>query len=256
MPAVSGIASGSTILVIDDDPEAGELIERNLVKDGFNVTKATSGEQGLRLARELMPVAITLDVMMPGMDGWSVLRALKADPVLCDIPVIMLTMLEDRTRGYSLGAVDYLTKPVGREELHKALSRYNADDVGNNVLLVDDDVEGRELMAHNLEKAGWVVSEAGNGQEALDVMDSAQPQLILLDLMMPVMDGFGFLSEMRARPEWQHIPVIVVTAKELTGEDRERLNGMVEEVLEKSADTCDALLQRVREAVSDYHVEQ
>jgi CheY-like chemotaxis protein len=256
MPAVSGIASGSTILVIDDDPEAGELIERNLLKDGFNVTKATSGEQGLRLARELMPVAITLDVMMPGMDGWSVLRALKADPLLCDIPVIMLTMLEDRTRGYSLGAVDYLTKPVGREELQKALSRYNADDVGNNVLLVDDDVEARELMAHNLEKAGWIVSEAGNGQEALDAMDSAQPQLVLLDLMMPVMDGFGFLSEMRARPEWRHIPVIVVTAKELTGEDHERLNGMVEEVLEKSADTCDALLQRVREAVSDYHVEQ
>jgi CheY-like chemotaxis protein len=100
------------------------------------------------------------------------------------------------------------------------------------------------------------VSEAGNGQEALDVMDSAQPQLILLDLMMPVMDGFGFLSEMRARPEWQHIPVIVVTAKELTREDHERLNGMVEEVFEKSADTCDDLLQRVREAVSDYRVEQ
>jgi len=255
MQAVSEIAPGSTILVIDDDPEACELIERNLVKDGFNIAKATSGEQGLRLAHELQPVAITLDVMMPGMDGWSVLRALKADPVLCDIPVIMLTMLEDRSRGYSLGAVDYLTKPVGRDELHKALSRYSHVDGGSKVLLVDDDVEGREMMAHNLEKAGWVVSEAGNGQEALDIMDAAQPQLILLDLMMPVMDGFGFLSAMRARPDWQHIPVIVITAKELTGEDRERLNGMVVEVLEKSADTSDDLLQRVREAVSKCDVE-
>jgi len=252
---IEKVKPGSTILVIDDDPEAGELIERNLVRDGFNVVKATSGEQGLRLAHELQPVAITLDVLMPDMDGWSVLRALKADPVLCDIPVIMLTMLEDRSRGYSLGAVDYLTKPVGREELHKALSRYSTVDGGSKVLLVDDDVEGREMMARNLEKAGWVMSEAGNGQEALDIMDSAQPQLILLDLMMPVMDGFGFLSAMRARPEWQHIPVIVITAKELTGEDRERLNGMVEEVLEKSADTSDDLLQRVREAVSRCDVE-
>ena len=256
MQTASEIASGSTILVIDDDPEAGELIERNLVKDGFNVVKATSGEQGLLLAHELQPVAITLDVIMPDMDGWSVLRALKADPVLCDIPVIMLTMLEDRTRGYSLGAVDYLTKPVNREELQKALSRYSSDDVGSKVLLVDDEVEGRELMAHNLEKAGWAVSEAGNGQEALDIMNSVQPQLILLDLMMPVMDGFGFLSAMRARPEWQHIPVIVVTAKELTEEDRKHLNGMVEEVFEKSSDTCDDLLQRVREAVSKYDVAQ
>jgi len=245
---------GGTILVIDDDPEACEIIGRFLVKDGFNVATATSGEQGLRLAHELQPAAITLDVMMPDMDGWSVLRALKADPVLCKIPVIMLTMIDDRTRGYSLGAVDYLTKPVNREHLHKALSRYYITDDNNAVLLVEDDSETREVMARTLKKSGWAVSEAGNGQEALDVMSSVQPRLILLDLMMPVMDGFGFLAAMRARPEWQHIPVVVVTAKDLTEGDRERLNGMVEEVLEKNAYTREQLLERMREAVASCNV--
>jgi signal transduction histidine kinase/DNA-binding response OmpR family regulator len=243
--------AGSAILVIDDDPEACEIIERYLTKDGYSVATAASGEQGLRLAHELQPAAITLDVMMPEMDGWSVLRALKADPNLRKIPVIMLTMIDDRTRGYSLGAVDYLTKPVDREQLNKALSRYYcAEEDICPVLMVEDDIETREVMAHALEKAGWTVSEAGNGQEALDIMSGLQPKLILLDLMMPVMDGFDFLAAMRAKPEWQHIPVIVITAKDLTADDRDRLAGRVEEVLEKNAYTREQLLERVSEAVA------
>jgi CheY-like chemotaxis protein len=244
------VEAGDTILVIDDDPEAREIIERFLVKDGFNVVAAGTGEQGLRLAHEYQPVAITLDVMMPGMDGWSVLRALKADPELHKIPVIMLTMIDDQTRGYSLGAVDYLTKPVDRELLHRTLSRYHCADAVCPVLLIEDDVATRTLMAQTLEKVGWTVSEAGNGQEALDMMPAVQPRLILLDLMMPVMDGFGFLAVMRARPEWRHIPVIVITAKDLTTEDRARLAGSVEEVLEKTAYTREQLLEHVRDAVA------
>ena len=253
LTAVTGAevaGAGDTVLVIDDDPEALELIERFLVKDGFSVVTASSGEQGLRLAREVQPVAITLDVMMPGMDGWAVLRMLKADPNLHKIPVIMLTMIDDRTRGYSLGAVDYLTKPVDRELLHKTLSRYHCGDKVCPVLLVEDDEETRALMASNLEKAGWIVSEAGNGQQALDMLPDVRPQLILLDLMMPVMDGFGFLAAMRAKPEWQHIPVIVITAKDLTTEDRARLAGNVEEVLQKTACTREQLLAHVRAAVA------
>jgi signal transduction histidine kinase/CheY-like chemotaxis protein len=240
----------STILVIDDDPEAREIIERFLVKDGFSVVTADSGEQGLRIARECMPAAITLDVMMPGMDGWSFLSVLKADPELRGIPVIMLTMIDDRSRGYSLGAVDYLTKPVDRELLHRALNRYNCGEEAGQVLLVEDDVESRELMAIMLEKVGWSVSEAANGQQALDMMPAIHPQLILLDLMMPVMDGFGFLAAMRAHPEWEHIPVIVITAKDLTAEDRDRLTGRVEEVFEKNACTREQLLAQVRAAVA------
>jgi len=242
--------SGSLILVIDDDPEASEIIKRFLIKDGFNVATAANGEQGLRLAHELKPAAITLDVMMPEMDGWSVLRALKADPVLQAIPVIMLTMIDDRSRGYSLGAVDYLTKPVDREQLHKVLSRYSSAGDAHPVLLIEDDIKTREIMARTLNKAGWTVSEAGNGQEALDLMESNQPRLILLDLMMPVMDGFEFLAAMRERAEWRHIPVIVITAKDLTEIDRDRLAGMVEEVVEKRGYTRDQLLERVRDAVA------
>jgi signal transduction histidine kinase/CheY-like chemotaxis protein len=243
------ITPGSTILVIDDDPEACELIERNLTRDGFRVVTATSGEQGLRLAHDIQPAVITLDVMMPDMDGWSVLRALKADPVLRHIPVIMLTMMDDRSRGYSLGAVDYLTKPVDRKQLRKTLSRYYRDVNSSSVMLVEDDIKTRDMMARTLEKAGWNVSEAGNGQEALDLLSVKLPDLILLDLMMPVMDGFGFLAEMRVRPELQHIPVIVVTARDLTPDDRQRLSGQVEQVLEKSPYTREQLLEYVRDAV-------
>ena len=253
---VRQVKPGSTILAIDDDTEACEIIRRFLEKDGFNVVTAASGEQGLRLAHEIQPAAITLDVMMPDMDGWSVLRALKADPVLHTIPVIMLTMIDDRTRGYSLGAVDYLTKPVDRGLLRKTLSRYYRADGISSVLLVEDDIETREMMARTLDKAGWVVSEAGNGQEALNIMAGLQPRLILLDLMMPVMDGFGFLAELRARPEWQHIPVIVLTAKDLTTDDRDRLAGKVEEVLEKNAYTREQLLERVSEAVTACNISE
>jgi len=257
LEALREAGPGTTILVIDDDPEACEIIERYLTKDGYTVATAASGEQGLRLAHEIRPAAITLDVMMPEMDGWSVLRSLKADTVLRTIPVIMLSMVDDRTRGYSLGAVDYLTKPVDREQLNKTLSRYYcAEDDTCPVLLVEDDPETREVMARTLEKAGWTVSEAGNGQEALDIMSGLHPRLILLDLMMPVMDGFDFLTAMRTRPEWQHIPVIVLTAKDLTADDRDRLNGRVDEIVEKSAYTREQLLQHVSEAVAKCNISE
>jgi len=245
-----------TILVVDDDAEACDIIKRTLEKDGFTVVTALSGEEGLRLAHQLQPAAITLDVLMPDMDGWSVLRALKADPVLRTTPVIMLSMIDDRTRGFSLGAVDYLTKPVDRELLHKALSRYYCAEDICPVLLVEDDIETREMMARTLDNAGWAVSEAGNGKEALDSMAEFQPRLILLDLMMPVMDGFDFLTAMRVRPEWRHIPVIVITAKDLTGDERDRLTGRVEAVLEKNAYTRGQLLQRVSEAVTACNISQ
>ena len=241
---------GATILVIDDDPEACEIIERYLVKDDYTVRTVTSGEQGLRLAHEIQPAAITLDVMMPDMDGWSVLRALKADPRLHHIPVIMLTMMDDQSRGYSLGAVDYLTKPIDRKQLHKTLNRYYRGSESGTVMLVEDDLKTRDMMARTLEKADWNVSEAGNGQEALELLAVKAPDLILLDLMMPVMDGFGFLAEMRVRPELQHIPVIVVTAKDLTANDRQRLSGQVEQVLDKSPYTREQLLEYVRDAVT------
>ena len=244
---VSG--AGRTVLVVDDDPEAQDIVERFLRKDGFEVVTASSGEEGLRLAHKLLPKAITLDVMMPDMDGWSVLRALKADPVLHDIPVVMLTMVDDKSKGYSLGATDYLTKPVDRSQLHNALIHYCTPGEPCSALLVEDDQATREIMVRTLKEADWHVSEAGNGREALDQLAREIPQVILLDLMMPEMDGFEFLLEMRANADWQDIPVIVLTAKDLTEEDRRMLSGRVEQIVEKGASTHEQLVSLVRRVV-------
>ena len=243
--------AGRTVLVIDDDPGACEIIERFLMRDGFEVVIANSGEEGLRLAHTIAPAAITLDVMMPDIDGWAVLRLLKADPHLRDIPVVMVTMVDDKSKGYSLGATEFLTKPVERGRLLSALERYRCETGPCPVLLVEDDTDTREMMARTLEKFGWTVTQAANGREALDVLEHDVPRLILLDLMMPVMDGFDFLMEMRARPEWETIPVIVVTAKNLTDADRNMLSGKVAQVLEKGAYTRDELIRLVRNLVAE-----
>ena len=240
----------TTVLVIDDDPDTREIIERSLRKDGITVVTATSGEEGLRLAQEIQPTAITLDVMMPDMDGWSVLRALKADPQLREIPVVMLTMHDDKSGGYSLGATDYLTKPVDREQLLGTLSGYFSPDETGPVLLVEDDADTRDVMTRILQKAGRDVIEAGNGREALHLLSGNRPVVILLDLMMPVMDGFDFLLEMRNHTEWQDIPVIVLTAKDLNEADQCLLSGRVEQVLEKSEYSREQLLQQIRKVVS------
>ena len=249
LQALHAAGAGRTLLVIDDDPEARDIVERFLRKDGFRVVTAGSGEEGLRLAHKLKPAAITLDVMMPDMDGWSVLRALQADPVLRDIPVIMLTIVDDKSKGYALGATDYLTKPVDRNLLHHALARYYTPDELCSVLLVDDDKATREMMLRTLEKSAWRVAEAGNGREALVSLAQEKPQLILLDLMMPVMDGFDFLLEMRANSEWEDIPVIVLTAKDLSREDRRILNGRVMEIVEKGGCAHEQVVSLIHQAL-------
>ena len=235
LASIRQTGAGRTVLVIDDDAESRDIVERLLRQDGFEVVSADTGEEGLRLAHALEPAVITLDVMMPGMDGWAVLRALKADPTLRDVPVVMLTMLDDRSKGYSLGATDYLVKPVDREALRGIVSSYYAAEEHCSVLLVDDDLAVRETVSSALCATGWEVTEAENGRVALDRMATFQPTLILLDLMMPVMDGFDFLIELHANPDWREIPVIVLTAKDLTSEDKRILSGRVEQILEKDA---------------------
>jgi CheY-like chemotaxis protein len=240
-------AGASTVLVIDDEAAMRDLMQRFLSREGFRVVTAASGEEGLRLARELRPEAITLDVLMPGVDGWAVLSALKADRDLADIPVVMLTILDDNNLGYALGASDYLTKPIDRERLVAVLNHYRRD---LPVLVVDDDPALRELIRRILEREGYRVAEAENGRAALARIRETPPGLILLDLMMPEMDGFEFLAEFRKQDAWRMVPIIVITAKELTQEDHQRLNGYVERILQKGAASRDALLHEVRELVS------
>jgi CheY-like chemotaxis protein len=239
------------VLVIDDEPLQRDLMRRYLRKEGFTVCTASGGAQGLRLARQLLPAAITLDVMMPDMDGWDVLAALKGDATLSDVPVIMLTMVDDPERGFTLGASEYATKPVNRRRLSQILKKYTCLQPPCPVLVIDDDPSSRELTRAMLEKEGWVVSEAGNGIEALRSMEHNRPRLIFLDLMMPEMDGFAFAAEVRRHPEWRSIPIVVVTAQDLTNEDRRRLNGNVEKILRKDGDSREELLGQVRDVLAN-----
>jgi len=241
----------SCVLVIDDDPVQRDLMERFLSKEGFCVRTAAGGDAGLRLARQLRPVAITLDVMMPDMDGWSVLSELKSDAALRDIPVIMVTMLDDPERGFTLGAADYATKPVDRQRLSQILKKYTCANPPCPVLMVEDDPATRSITRNILEKEGWKVSEAENGREALECMEQERPSLILLDLMMPEMDGFEFAARVRLRPEWRFIPIVVMTAKDLSLRERQRLHGSVETILHKGGDSREALLKQVRDLVAN-----
>jgi CheY-like chemotaxis protein len=245
----------ATVLVIDDDATVRDLMARYLMREGFHIETATTGDEGLRRAKELLPDAITLDVLLPNMNGWEVLTALKADPELADIPVIVMSIVDDKNTGFRLGATDYLTKPIDYKRLTRLLHQYrpSADAallpfVGQ-VLVVEDDATTREMFRRMLEKEGWKVVEAENGRYALECLAVAPPDLILLDLMMPEMDGFQFLMILRQHDEWCSLPVIVVTAMELTSADRLQLNGYVEQILQKGSFNRDDLLREVRDLV-------
>jgi len=220
------------VLVIDDDPTVCGVTQRFLSREGFDVVVADGGKEGLRLARELHPHAITLDVVMPDLDGWTVLSALKGDPSLADIPVVLVTIIDEKQRGYALGAVEYLIKPVDRARLITLLRSLCRRSSGR-VLLVDDDPVIRRQLRLALEQDGWELDEVDNGRVALDRLNERPFDAVLLDLLMPEMNGFEFLVQMRANDEWRDIPVIVVTAKDLTEEDRRQLDQGAERVLQK-----------------------
>ncbi|MEG4200036.1 response regulator [Microcoleus sp. Pol12A5] len=247
-----------TVLVVDDDPISRDLIERTLARQGLHVEVAGSGEQALRLAKQLRPDAITLDVIMPGMDGWAVLSALKADSDLAEIPVILLSFVGNKSLGFALGASDYLTKPVDGKRLAALLNKYRRDQDGvasNNltcqILIVEDDVATREILRCVLETQGWAVTEADSGRAALDRLKVARPHLILLDLMLPEMDGFELIGEIRKSHSGDPIPIVVITGKNLTPAESQQLNGYVERVLQKGVYSCDTLLRDVRSIVNN-----
>ena len=239
-----------TVLVIDDDPSARDLTRRILTKEGYDILEAPDGETGLRIASEQHPDLITLDVLMPGLDGWAVLTRLKANPDLATIPVVLLSVVEDRNMGFALGATEYLTKPIDRKRLVTILKDYAPSDGGAPVLVVEDDEPTRTLLRRALQKEGRKVMEAENGRIALNRIADQRPSLILLDLMMPDMDGFEFLDALREDHDRRGIPVIVITAKTLTEEDRQRLNGGVQSVVQKRTLDQDELLAQVRALVA------
>ena len=233
--AAAPAPSGRTILVIDDDPAVRDLMDRALTAEGYRVVQADSGDQGLRLAKSLHPDAVTLDIMLPTMNGWAVLAELKNDPELADMPVVLMSVADDHPpgRALALGASEYLTKPIDRDRLLRVLDRFCHRRGVGPVLVVEDEPANREMLRRLLEKEGLTVVEATNGRTALELMTQTTPWLVLLDLMMPEMDGFQFAVALRENPAWADVPVIVITAKDVTPEDLARLNGGIEAVMGK-----------------------
>lgn len=240
---------GSSVLIIDDDPSVRDLMKRSLSKEGVSVITAATGEEGLELARKHRPDVITLDVQMPGMDGWEVLKTLKSDPVLREIAVIMMTNIDEKSTGYSLGAAEYMTKPIDRDRLVEVLKKFRDKSSTRPVMVVEDDGAIREIVRRALAQEGLRVVEASNGREALERLEESAPSLILLDLMMPELDGFGFIEELRGREEWSRIPVVVLTAKDISAEERDRLQGCTTAVLMKTGQSQDVLIREMRDLI-------
>ncbi|MFP6742580.1 MAG: response regulator [Alphaproteobacteria bacterium] len=247
--AITAIEGQRRVLVVDDDPVVRDLLTRHLSRNVYHVDAVSSGEQALARARETRPDAITLDVLMPTMDGWAVLSALKDDPDLAAIPVIMVSIVDDRSIGFSLGASDYLNKPVDGDKLIKLLAKYCPEASRRRVLVVEDDVATRDVITRTLDAKTWTASRAENGLVGLERLAEATPDVILLDLMMPEMDGFEFIAAIRGDDRWRDIPVIVVTAKSLTKADRERLAGSVKQLIQKGDYRLEALLANLGDIV-------
>jgi CheY-like chemotaxis protein len=243
-------AGAPTVLVIDDNPDARDLMRRFLAREGFDTLTAPDAAEGLRLPRQFKPTLITLDVVMPRMDGWAVLKELKEDPALAAIPVVMLSILDEQEKGFALGAADYLTKPFDRDRLRSVLQAHRGGESGARVLVVEDDDAIRAILRDMLEREGCTVDVAENGLVALERVAKAKPDIILLDLLMPKMDGFEFLAALRGTRDGSEIPIVVLTAKDLSDSERGRLAGETKAVLRKSMHSRDELAAELRRALN------
>ena len=245
------VGRGLRALIIDDEATSREILRQILLREGFEVVTAESGRQGIEIAREIRPAVITLDVLMPGLDGWSTLQQLKHDRELQDIPVIMVTIVDEENRAYALGAAAYLTKPINRECLLKALAACRPRHASSRVLVVEDDPHTRGWLTRILREDGWEVAEAENGRVALNRLPLVKPDVILLDLMMPEMDGFEFVDEVRRKEETRHLPLIVLTAADVDEEAQRRLSGGIRRILRKRLGDRDEVLATLRDVIAD-----
>jgi signal transduction histidine kinase/CheY-like chemotaxis protein len=239
-----------TVLVIDDSHHDRKFLHRYLTGEGYNVVMAVNGKQGLQMAKEIVPDMITLDVMMPEMDGWETLVALKNDPFLVNIPVVMSSIIEDRHLAQTLGAVDYLAKPVDKVRLLNVVDKHIARSARGPILVIEDDPDTLEITCDLLVQAGWSIQAAENSIEAIEIIEKCPPMLILLDLMMPEMDGFEVIKKLRYHPQWQLIPIIVITSVELSTSEYAQLSKQVQNIFQKGKYELQDLLNEVNEVVS------
>jgi CheY-like chemotaxis protein len=238
------------VLAIDDDPNVIYLLQENLTEAGYEVVGAMHGTEGLQKARQLKPFVILLDILMPHKDGWQVLHELKTDAATRDIPVVLLSIVDQKDLGSRLGAFDYLLKPFDREAILAVLRRLSP--AHHRLLVVDDDPYVVDLVHQLLADQPYEIEAASDGQAALEAIARHQPDVILLDLLMPRLDGFGVLSYLQHTPRYRDIPVIVLTAKTCTAEEQALLHARVQTVLQKQGLERDGLLQEVRAALLAY----
>jgi signal transduction histidine kinase/CheY-like chemotaxis protein len=239
-----GAEHAPLVMIVDDDSNARDLLAATVRREGYRVIEATDGETALAIARQWRPDAVTLDVLMPRMDGWAVLTAFKSDPELAEIPVIIVSVLADRGIAVSLGAAEFLTKPIDRARLAATIRQHVYG--SGVVLVVDDEDESRSLARRHLDRLGWEVAEAEDGASALLwLSQNPRPAMILLDLLMPRMNGFAFLEEITRHTEWQGIPIVILTAMPLGAAERELLAGRTREVIAKGADDLAQVLRQI-----------
>jgi CheY-like chemotaxis protein len=250
-----GARTGARVaLVVEDDVKSAELIRVQLEAEGFTVLHAASAEAALVLAVQQPLVLITLDIMLPNMDGWEFLGRIKQVPALAVIPVVIISIVAERNKGFALGAAAVMQKPISREELYGALVNLGLSPVSRQrtlkMLVVDDDPAAVELVALRVEGLAATVLRAYGGREAIEAARQECPDLIVLDLMMPDVNGFDVVEALRGRPETARIPIVVVTAKQITPEDRPRLSGSVSAIMEKNGFDADGFIAEVRRAMS------
>jgi len=252
--------SGPTVVVIEDDPRSAELVELHLRAAGLSPTSVGTGEAGLEAIRRLMPAAVVLDIHLPGMTGWDVLETLKADPSTASVPVVVVSVEPERGRGFALGATEYLVKPVHGEHLLAAVSRalqHSRTPVpggrvpdGRSVVVVDDDPLALKLVRSTLEPLGWTVHTCSGGLDAADLVRAVDPSVVIMDLLMPDVDGFAVIDELRADGTPSGPPIVVLTAKSLTPQDRARLEGRISFVAEKAGLDLATLSRRLAEVAA------
>ncbi len=242
------------LLIIDDDESVHKDLAPLLEREGFKVISALNGRDGLRIASEILPDVIVLDILMPGVDGWTVLSEIKQTPALAAVPVILLTMTDDKELGFALGAAGFISKPIQQDSLLQVLQKHGGQksDGLRHALVVEDDPNQRAIIVRMLNKEGWATEIAVNGQKALESVAASQPAIILLDLLMAEMDGFEFLTHLRAKPEWSDIPVVVLTSLDLGIDVRTRLQGKVDHIFQKGRYAREDLFRQIRESVRTY----
>ena len=237
VPRPTGLERGPLVLIAEDDPSSANLLSLSLSEAGFSVVLAQDGQAAYEKAMSLQPAIITLDILMPKIDGWNLLARLKAEPRTASIPVVIVSILDERNKGFALGAAEYLVKPVDRQHLVSAVGRFIRVGPGSppsTILAVDDDPLVLELMESVLTGASFRLLKADRGVEGIRLARMHHPQLIILDLLMPEVDGFQVLDELKRDPTTESIPVVVLTARSLTREEEDRLRGRVLYLAHKS----------------------